>query len=55
MTQDKAQPAVNGCPINKGCYAGLSHLRASLRARREAIIRVVALLGKGAPFPAQRA
>lgn len=59
MTQDKAQPAVNGCPINKGCNAGLSHLRASLRARREAIIRVapqghflrgVALLGKGAPF-----
>jgi len=64
MTQVKAQPAVNGCSINKGCNAGLSHLWAFLRARREAIIRapqevplgcVVALLGKGTPFPAQRA
>lgn len=54
MTQVKAQPAVNGCPINKGCNAGLSHLRASLRARREAIIRVVAFLAKGTPFPAER-
>lgn len=35
--------------------AGLCHLWASLRARREAIIRVLALLRKGAPFPAQRA
>lgn len=54
MTQVKAQPAVNGHPINKGCNAGLSHLRASLRARREAIIRVVAFLAKGTPFPAER-
>lgn len=55
MTQVKAQPAVNGRPINQGCNAELSHLWISLRARREAIIRGVALLGKGSPFPAQRA
>ena len=46
MTQDKAQPAVNGYSLNKGCNAVLGHLWASLRARREA---------KGAPFPARRA
>jgi hypothetical protein len=51
MTQVKAQPAVNGRPINKGCNAELIHLWVSLRARREAIIRVVAMLGKGTPFP----
>ncbi|MCW8828603.1 MAG: hypothetical protein OQK94_06065, partial [Gammaproteobacteria bacterium] len=39
----------------KGCNAGLGHLRASLRARREAVICGVALIGKGTPFPAQRA
>ena len=38
MTQDKAQTAVNGHALNKGCNAGLSHLRASLRARREAVM-----------------
>ena len=53
MTQDKAQSAVNGCSLNKGCNAVLSHLWASLRARREAIICGVTLLGKGAPFPAE--
>ncbi|MCU7920733.1 MAG: hypothetical protein KZQ95_20615 [Candidatus Thiodiazotropha sp. (ex Epidulcina cf. delphinae)] len=35
--------------------AGLGPWRASLRARRQAIVRVVAWLGKGAPFPAPRA
>ncbi len=50
MTQDKAQSAVNGCPLNKGCNAVLSHLWASLRARREAVICGVALLGKDAPL-----
>ena len=55
MTQDKAQSAVNGCAIHKGCNAGLSHLWASLRARREAIICGVASLGKDMPFPARRA
>jgi len=29
MTQDKAQPAVNGYPLNKGCNAVLGHLWAS--------------------------
>jgi hypothetical protein len=55
MTQDKAQPAVNGCSLNKGCNAVLGHLWASLRARREAIISGVASLAKGTPFPARRA
>ena len=55
MIQDKEQFAVNGCSLNKGCNAGLGHLWASLRARREAIICGVASLGKGMPFPAKRA
>ena len=47
MLQDKAQSAVNGCSIDKGCNAALGHLGASLRARREATIRGVAPLAKG--------
>ena len=50
MTQDKAQSAVNGCALDKGCNAVLSHLRPSLRARREAVICGVTLLGKDAPL-----
>ena len=55
MIQDKAQFAVNGCSLNKGCNAGLDHLWASLRARREAVICGVASLEKDMPFPARRA
>jgi hypothetical protein len=55
MTQDKAQFAVNGCSLNKGCNAVLGHLWVSLRARREAIICGVASLEKDMPFPAGRA
>ena len=55
MIQDKAQFAVNGCSLNKGCNAGLGHLWASLRAWREAVICCVASLGKGMPFPVRRA
>ena len=55
MIQDKAQPAVNGYSLNKGCNAVLGHLWASLRARREAVICGVASLVKGTPFPARRA
>jgi len=56
MIQDKAQPAVNGYPLNKGCNAVLGHLWASLRARRETVICGVASLVKGTtPFPARRA
>ena len=55
MIQDKAQFAVNGGSINKGCNAGLDHLWASLRARREAVICGVASLEKDMPFPARRA
>jgi len=55
MTQDKTQSAVNGCSLNQGCNAVLSHLWASLRARREAVICGVAFLEKGMPFPAERA
>jgi len=55
MSQEKAQPAVNGYSLNKGCNAVLGHLWASLRARREAVICGVASLGKGTPLPARRA
>ena len=55
MIQDKAQSAVNGYSLNKGCNAGLSHMWVSLRARRETIICGVAPLGKDMPFPARRA
>jgi hypothetical protein len=55
MTQGKAQFAVNGYSLNKGCNALLGHLWASLRARREAVICGVASLVKGRPFPARRA
>ena len=54
MTQDKAQSAVNGYPLNKGCNAVLSHLWASLRARREAVICDVTLLGKSCNAVAER-
>ncbi|MGD9171409.1 MAG: hypothetical protein PVI97_15335, partial [Candidatus Thiodiazotropha sp.] len=55
MPQDKARSAVNGPSLNKDCNAGLGHLRASLRARREAVICGVASLVKGMPLPARRA
>ncbi len=55
MTQVKAQSAGNGCSFNQGCNTGLSHLWASLRARREAVICGVAPLEKDMPFPARRA
>jgi hypothetical protein len=48
MPQDKARSAANGCSIGKGCNAVLGHLGVSLRARREAAIRGVAPLAKGA-------
>ncbi len=50
MSQDKAQPAVNGYSLNKGCNAVLGYLWASLWARREAVICGVASLVKGTPF-----
>ena len=52
MSQDKAQSAVNGYSLNKGCNAVLGYLWASLRARREAVICGVASLVKGTPLPA---
>lgn len=55
MFQVKAQPAVNGPSLNKDCNAGLGHLWASLRARRETVICGVASLEKGMPFSARRA
>ena len=55
MIQDKAQPAENGRVLFKGCNAVLDHLGGSLRASREAVVRHVAPLGKGMPFPARRA
>jgi hypothetical protein len=54
MPQDKARSAVNGPSLNKDCNTGLGHLRASLRARREAVICAVASLVKGMPSPARR-
>ena len=55
MTQGKAQSAVNGYSLNKGCNAVLGHLWASLRASRETVICGVASLVKGGPLPARRA
>jgi hypothetical protein len=55
MIQDKAQFAVNGYSLNKDCNAVLGHLWVSLRARREAVICIVAPLGKDQPFPARHA
>ncbi len=55
MIQDKAQSEENGRVLFKGCNAVLDHLGGSLRASREAVVRFVAPLGKGMPFPARRA
>ena len=55
MIQDKAQPAVNGYSLNKGCNAVLGYLRASLRARRAAVISRVSSHVKGTPLPSIRA
>lgn len=55
MIQDKAQSAENGSPLFKGCNDVLVHLGSSLRAIREAVVRGVAPLRKGLPFPARRA
>ena len=55
MIQDKAQSAGNGRVLFKGCNAVLNHLRCSLRASRDAVVRGAAPLGKGVPLPARRA
>ena len=55
MIQDKAQSAIKGYSLNKGCNAALNHLWTSLRAWREVVTCGVALLEKGTPFPAERA
>ncbi len=55
MIQDKARSAGNGRVLFKGCKAVLDLLACSLRASREAVVRGVAPLGKGAPLPARRA
>ena len=44
MIQDKAQFAVNGYSLNKGCNAVLNHLWVSHRAHREAASAVLHLL-----------
>ena len=55
IIQDKAQSAGTGQVLFKGCNAVLDYLGSSLRASREALVRGVAPLGKGEPFPARRA
>ncbi len=55
MIQDKAQSAGYGRVLFKGCNAVLNHLRCSLRASRDAVVRGVAPLGKGVPLPARLA
>ena len=55
IVQDKAQSAGNGQVLFKGCNAVLDYLGSPLRASREALVRGVAPLGKGEPFPARRA
>jgi hypothetical protein len=55
MIQDKAQSEENGRVLFKDCNAVLDHLGGPRRASREALVRSVAPLGKGMPFPARRA
>jgi len=55
VIQDKAQSAGNGRVLFKGCNAVLDHLGSSLRANREAVVRRVAPIGKGAPLLVKRA
>ncbi len=55
MIQDKEQSAENGRVLFKGCNAVLDYLGGSLRASRDEVVRYVAPLGKGMPFPAKRA
>jgi len=55
MIQDKVQITVDGYSHDRDCNAVLSHLWNYLRARREAVTRAVARLGKDRPFPAGRA
>ncbi|MFQ6004620.1 MAG: hypothetical protein ACE5OQ_03875 [Woeseia sp.] len=55
MIQDQAQSTENGRVFFKDCNAVLDRLGGSLRASREVVIRFVAPLGKGPPFPARRA
>jgi len=55
MIKDKAQTAVNGRVLYKGCNAVLDHLACSLRASLEAVTRGVATFGKGMPLPSSRA
>ena len=55
MIQDKAQFAVNGYSLNKGCNAVLGYLGGSLWARREGAICGVASFVKDTPFTARRA
>ena len=45
MIQDKAQSEENGEVLFKGCNAGLDYLDHSLRASRQAFVRVVEFLG----------
>ena len=47
MIRVKAQAAGNGRSLSKACNAGSDHLGGSLRAGREALVRVVAPLDKG--------
>lgn len=55
MVQDKAQSEGNGQVLSKGCNAVLDHPGSSLWASREAVVQVVAPLGKDSPLPARRA
>jgi len=51
--QVKAQPAVNGRSLNKGCKAGLELLWGSRRAIRESIICCVSPLEKDRAIPCE--
>jgi hypothetical protein len=51
--QAKAQPAVNGRSLNKGCNAGLGLLWGSRRAKRESTICRVAPLEKDRAIPCE--
>ncbi len=53
MFQDKAQTAMNGPVLHKGCNTVLGHLGASHRASWEAVVRGVTPLGKDQQLPAR--
>jgi len=55
MIQDWVTDCKQWLVLVNGCSTVLGHLLSSLRASREALVRVVTPLGKDQPLPARRA